>query len=138
MFFLSGRDKLFGAARREQMRETLRQAALPRPALSAAAISAVELIFGAMLCVGMFTPLSCLMLTGVMVGALATIQISRIKAASRVDWLAEFLYLPEVLYIVILVWLLLAGPGWLSLDRLWVSRETVPLDPVALLRFRGL
>jgi len=62
------------------------------------------------------------MLIGVMVGALATTQIPSLKAASRVDWLAEFLYLPEVLYVVILVWLLLAGPGWLSLDWLWHER----------------
>jgi putative oxidoreductase len=122
LFVLSGRGKLFVASRREQMRETIRQAGLPRPELSAAAISAVELIFGAMLCLGMFTPLSCLMLMGVMVGALSTTQIPRLKPALRVDWLAEFLYLPEVLYIVILVWLLLGGPGWLSLDRLWLSR----------------
>jgi putative oxidoreductase len=125
LFVLSGRGKLFVPSRREQMRETIRQAGLPRPDLSAAAISAVELIFGAMLCLGMFTPLSCLMLIGVMVGALSTTQIPRLTAASRVDWLAEFLYLPEVLYVVILVWLLLAGPGWLSLDSLLLSREDV-------------
>jgi putative oxidoreductase len=123
LFVLSGRGKLFVASRRKQMRETLGQAGLPQPELSATVISAVELIFGAMLCVGMFTPLSCLMLMGVMAGALATTQIPSLKAASRVDWLADFLYVPEVLYVVILVWLLLAGPGWLSLDWLWLSRR---------------
>jgi putative oxidoreductase len=123
LFVLSGRGKLFVASRREQMRETLRQAGLPRPELSATGISAVELIFGVMLCVGMFTPLSCVMLMGVMVGALATTQIPSLKAASHVDWLAEFLYLPEVLYVVVLVWLLFAGPGWFSLDWWWLSRR---------------
>jgi hypothetical protein len=28
------------------------------------------------------------------------------------------LYLPEVLYLVILFWLFLSGPGWLSVDHL--------------------
>ena len=123
LFVLSGRGKLFVASRRKQMRETIAQTGLPLAELSATAISAVELIFGAMLCVGMLTPLSCLMLMGVMVGALATTQIPNLKAASRVDWLSEFLYLPEGLYVVILVWLLFAGPGWLSLDWLWLSRR---------------
>lgn len=122
LFVLSGRAKLFVASRRKQMGETIGQAGLPLPGLSATVISATELIFGAMLCVGLFTPFSCLMLIGVMVGALATTQIPSLKAASRVDWLADFLYLPEVLYVVVLVWLLLAGPGWFSLDWLWLSR----------------
>jgi len=120
-FFLSGRGKLFVAARRDEMRETIRQAGLPRPELSAPALSSIEFILGAMLCLGLFTPLSCVMLTGVMLGALATTHLPRVNAASVVDWLGEVLYLPEVLYVVILVWLLFAGPGWLSLDRLLLS-----------------
>jgi putative oxidoreductase len=123
LFALSGRGKLFVEPRREQMRETLRQAGLPRPELSAAVISAVELTCGVMLCLGMVTPFSCVMLMGVMVGALATTQIPSLKAASHVEWLSEFLYLPEVLYVVILVWLFFAGPGWFSLDWLWQPRQ---------------
>jgi putative oxidoreductase len=120
-FFLSGRGKVFVPARREQMREAMRHTGLPWPELSATAISAIEFVFGATLCLGLFTPVSCVMLIAVMLGALVTTQIPRIKAASAVDWVGEVLYLPEVLYVVILVWLLLAGPGWLSLDRLWLS-----------------
>ncbi len=118
LFFLSGRGKLFVPARREQMREVMRQAGVPRPELTAPAMSAIEFTCGAMLILGLFTPLSCVLLTGVMVGALVTTQLPRIKAASAVDWIGEALYLPEVLYVVILVWLFFAGPGWLSLDRL--------------------
>lgn len=117
LFFLSGRGKLFVKQRREVMRDTIRQAGLPWPDLTATVMSVVEFAFGAMLIVGMFTPLACLMLTGVMIGALATTQIHTLKAHSLLDWLSEFLYLPEVLYVVILVWLLLAGPGWLSIDQ---------------------
>jgi putative oxidoreductase len=118
LFFLSGRGKLFVPARRDQMRETIRQAGLPRPDVTAVAISMVEFASGAMLVAGVLTPLACLMLTGVMAGALTTTQIPRIEARSRLEWIGEFLYLPEVLYIVILVWLLLAGPGALSVDGL--------------------
>jgi putative oxidoreductase len=118
LFFLSGRAKLFVEARRELMRNTMRQAGVPFPELTAGVTSAVEFVFGAMLLVGLFTPVSCLMLIGVMIGALVTTQIPALRAGSAIDWLGEFLYLPEVLYVVILVWLLLAGPGWLSIDRL--------------------
>ncbi|HEY5991870.1 MAG TPA: hypothetical protein VIU10_04765 [Candidatus Udaeobacter sp.] len=34
------------------------------------------------------------------------------------NWLAEFLYLPEVLYLVILLWLFFSGAGWVSIDHL--------------------
>jgi putative oxidoreductase len=117
LFFLSGRGKLFVEARRESMRTTMRQAGVPFPELTAGVTSVVEFVFGALLVVGLFTPVSCLLLIGVMVGALATTLIPALKAGSAIDWLAEFLYLPEVLYVVILVWLLLAGPGWLSVDQ---------------------
>jgi hypothetical protein len=52
-----------------------------------------------------------------MVVAIATSAIKNIKAPSLLGWLSEFLYLPEVLYLVILFWLFLSGPGWLSVDR---------------------
>ncbi len=58
------------------------------------------------------------MLGGVMIVAIATTAIRNIKASSLLGRLSEFLYLPEVLYLVILFWLFLAGPGWLSIDYL--------------------
>jgi putative oxidoreductase len=122
LFFLSGRGKLFVPARREQMRQALRKAGLPRPDLSAPVMSAIEFVGGAMLCLGLLTPIACVLLTGVMLGALTTTQLPRINAASAGEWLGEALYLPEVLYVVILVWLLFAGAGWLSLDHLLLPR----------------
>src|SRR6516164_465417 len=75
LFFLSGRGKLFVEARRESMRNTMRQAGVPFPELTAGVTSGVEFVFGATLVVGLFTPVSCLLLIGVMVGALATTLI---------------------------------------------------------------
>jgi putative oxidoreductase len=122
LFFLSGRGKLFVPARRKEMLETIRHAGLPRPDLTAPVMSTLEFTCGAMLCLGLLTPVACVMLIGVMLGALVTTQVPRLKAASALDWLGQFLYLPEVLYLVILWWLLFAGPGWLSLDRVLLSR----------------
>jgi hypothetical protein len=42
------------------------------------------------------------MLSGVMILAIATTAIRNIKSTSAFGWLSEFLYLSEVLYLVIL------------------------------------
>ena len=121
LFAVSGGGKLFVPARRQQMRETVRKAGLPAPEASALVLSVVEFAFGTLLIVGFLTPLCCLMLSGVMVGALSTTIVPGINANSVIGWLGEFLYQPEVLYLVILVWLLLSGPGWLSVDHFLLS-----------------
>ena len=122
LFFLSGRGKLFVPERREQMRETLREAHIPFPEFNAVFVSTVEFVFGALLVLGAVTPLACAMLSALMIVAIATIAIRNIKASSPLGWLSEFLYLPEVSSLVILVWLFLAGPGWFSVDHLILSR----------------
>jgi uncharacterized membrane protein YphA (DoxX/SURF4 family) len=81
-------------------------------------VSSVEFVFGTLLVLGFLTPLSCVMLSGVMVVALGTSILPRITAASLASWLGSVLYLREVLYVVILAWLFVSGPGWFSLDHL--------------------
>jgi putative oxidoreductase len=117
LFFLSGRGKFFVPERREQMREALVAAGIPFASINAIFVSTVELVFGLLLILGALTPLACIMLGGVMVVAIGTSAIKNIKSPTLLGWLSEFLYLPEVLYLVILFWLFLSGPGWLSVDR---------------------
>jgi putative oxidoreductase len=105
LFFLSGRAKLFVPERREQMRQTLIEAHVPFPDFNAAFVSTVEFVCGLLLVLGAVTPLACAMLACVMVLAIETTAIRNIKASSPTDWLAAFLYLPEPLYLVILIWL---------------------------------
>ena len=121
-FFLSGRGKLFVNERREQMRQTLREAHIPFPELNAVFVSMVEFVFGLLLVAGAATPLACVMLGGLMIVAIATTAVRTIKALSPLDWLSEFLYLPEVFYLVILVWLFFSGPGWFSVDHSILSK----------------
>jgi len=103
------------------MRETLLAAGIPFPDFNTVFVSTVEFVFGLLLVLGLATPLACVMLGCVMIVAIATIAVRNIKAAPPLDWLSEFLYLPEVLYLVILFWLLLSGPGWFSMDHLILS-----------------
>ena len=121
LFFLSGRGKLFVPERREQMRQTLIDAHVPFPEFNALFVSTVEFFVGLLLIFGAITPLACAMLSGLMVVAIATTAIRNIKATAPLGWLSEFLYLPEVLCLVILFWLFLSGPGWFSVDHLILS-----------------
>ena len=118
LFALTGSSKLFVPSRRADMVKTLRTAGIPAPEPNALLVSSVEFVFGTLLVVGFLTPLCCVMLSGVMVVALGTSILPRITAASVAGWLGSVLYLPEVLYVVILVWLFVSGPGWFSLDHL--------------------
>jgi len=118
LFLLSGRSKLFALERREQMRQTLIEAHVPFPEFNAVFVSSVEFVCGALLILGALTLIACVMLGGLMIVAIATTALRNIKATSPLSWLSEFLYLPEVLYLVILIWLFFSGPGWLSVDHL--------------------
>jgi putative oxidoreductase len=122
VFFLSGRGKLFVRERREQMRETMLAAHIPFPNFNAVFVSTVEFVFGVLFILGALTPLVCVMLSGVMIVAIATTAVKNIKAPLLLGWLSEFLYLPEVLYLVILFWIFLSDPGWFSVDYLILSQ----------------
>jgi putative oxidoreductase len=123
LFFLSGRGKLFVAEKRELMRQTLLAVHVPLPEFNAVLVATVEFVCGSLLIVGALTPLACLILSGVMIVAIATTAIPNIKASCPLSWLSEFLYLPEVLYLVILIWLFLSGAGWFSVDHLILTRS---------------
>ncbi len=122
VFFLSGRGKLFVPERREQMRQALLAARVPFPEFNTVFVSTVEFVFGGLLVLGALMPIACVMLGCVMIMAIATTAIRNIKAPPVLGWLSEFLYLPEVLYLVILLWLFLSGPGWLSVDHVVLSK----------------
>jgi len=96
---------------------------VPFPELNALFVSTVEFVFGLLLIFGAITPLACAMLSGVMIVAIATTAIRNIKATSPLGWLSEFFYLPEVLCLVLLIWLFFSGPGAFSVDHLVVAHD---------------
>jgi putative oxidoreductase len=49
--------------------------------------------------------------------AITTVQHATIPTGlSFLDWLDDFLYLSETMYIIILIWLICSGPGKVSVD----------------------
>jgi putative oxidoreductase len=102
------------------MEHTLAQSHIPFPHANALFVSLIEFGSGAGLVVGLLTPLCALVLAVDMIVAVATNRIHSIQAGGVLAWLDDFLYLPEVLYMMILVWLIFSGPGRYSLDGLIV------------------
>ena len=117
-FCISGGTKLLVPAQFSMMEHTLAQSHIPFPHANAIFVSLVEFVSGAGLVVGLLTPLCALVLVVDMIVAVATNRIHSIQASGVLAWLDDFLYLPEVLYILILVWLIFSGPGRYSLDGL--------------------
>jgi len=120
-FAISGGNKLFVASQYKIMYETIVDAGIPFPHLMTYFVSSVEFVCGCLLIIGILSTLCCIALIILMVVAITTVQLATIpKALSFIDWLDDFLYLPEVMYIIIFFWLISSGPGRLSVDH-WIA-----------------
>ena len=90
------------------------QLGIPHPELQAPFASVNELVCGALILVGLFMRLACVPLIIIMMVAIATAQRANVSSLGDLFGLVEFCY------IVLLVWLGVAGAGPLSLDHLLV------------------
>src|SRR5271156_5455727 len=120
-FAISGANKLFVAGATKPVYDTLVKANAPFPRQLAYFVSGVEFVCGSLLAVGLLSSLACVallidMTVAVLTSALATIP----KGLSPLNWLDDFLYLPEVLYMLFFVWLVCSGPGKFSIDY-WLA-----------------
>ena len=121
-FCISGGTKLFVPAQFAVLEQTMVQIRTPFPHATALFVATVEFACGAGLALGILTPLCAAMLMVDMLVAIATTSIHTIHASSFLGWIDDFLYLPEVLYVLILVWLIFSGPGRYSVDGLIAGR----------------
>ena len=121
-FCISGGTKLFTSAQFHVLEQTMVQIRVPFPHATAYFVATVEFACGAGLALGLLTPLCAAMLTADMIVAIATTSVHSIQAKDFLTWLDDFLYLPEVLYVLILVWLIFSGPGRYSVDGIIASR----------------
>ena len=120
-FAISGASKLFVAGSTQTMYETLVEAKVPFPHQMALFVSGVEFVGGALLAVGFLSSLACAALLIDMTVATLTSSLSTLpKGLSPLSWLDDFLYLPEVLYVLFFVWLICSGPGKFSVDY-WLA-----------------
>jgi putative oxidoreductase len=120
-FAISGANKLFVAGSTQTMYETLVEAKVPFPRLMTYFVSGVEFVGGPLLIVGLFSSLACAALLVDMLVAILTTKLSAMpKGLSPLNWLDDFLYLPEVLYVLFFIWLICFGPGRFSVDS-WLA-----------------
>ena len=120
-FAISGANKLFVAGGTKRVYDTLVQAKIPFPRFTAYFVSTVEFFCGLLLAVGFLSTFGGLALLIDMIVATLTSAVSTLpKGLSFLRWLDDFLYLPEVLYVLFFVWLICSGPGKFSVDY-WLA-----------------
>jgi putative oxidoreductase len=120
VFMLTGWGKLNNLP---QMIQNFTEWGIPFPKILTPFVSGVEFFGGIMLMLGLFTRIPAAML--------AVVMLVAIKSAKweNVDSLETLLGFEEMTYFAAFLWLAIAGPGSVSLDRLllrWTANEDAP------------
>ena len=122
-FAISGANKLFVAGGTKPVYDTLVKAKAPFPHQLAYFVSSVEFVCGSLLTAGFLSSLACVALLIDMTVAVLTSSLSTLpKGLPPLSWLDDFLYLPEVLYVLFFIWLICSGPGKFSVDH-WLAGQ---------------
>jgi len=120
-FAISGGNKSFIAGGTKPVYDTLVKAKIPFPCQTAYFVAGVEFVCGSLLTVGLLSGVACVALLIDMIVATLPEAISTLpKGLSPLNWLDDFFYLPEVLYVLFFIWLICSGPGKFSVDY-WLA-----------------
>ena len=120
-FTISGFHKLFNRQRHEIFLRELVSDRVPRIGFNQWFVPSIEFFGGLALLTGILAPFAALGLLVICLVAVHTSGKRRVISSmpiDRADYLDDVLYLPEVLYLVMLVVVVLAGPGVLRLDSI--------------------
>lgn len=123
-FSISGYHKLFNPTRHATIRATLAACGVPFVPVMCWFVPSVEFSAGLALVPGILTPLAALGLIAICLVATVTDGLKRIRdwrPIDRADYADDVLYLPEVLYLVMLLTLVLCGAGRFSIDAIVAS-----------------
>ena len=114
---------MFVAGGTKPVYDTLVQAKIPFPHATAYFVSGVEFVGGSLVAVGLLSSsASVALLIDMIVATMTTAVATLPKGLSPLSWLDDFLYLPEVLYVLFFIWLICAGPGKFSIDYWLVGK----------------
>jgi putative oxidoreductase len=120
MFFGSGLGKL---GKLSGLTQYFRSLGIPFPGIQAPFVASTEFVCGLLIVIGLATRPAALMLCGVMSVAIVTAAAPEKHIAASWKGLLEFIYLPEVLLVLLLLSLVAAGAGRASLDARLASRR---------------
>ena len=124
-FAISGANKLFAAGGIKPVYDTLVQAKAPFPRQLAYFVSSVECFGGSLVALGFLSSPACFALLIDMIVATLMTKLSDVpKGLSPLNWVDDFLYFPEVLYVLFFIWLICSGPGKFSLDY-WLAAKSL-------------
>ena len=116
VFIGTGWGKLHGL---DKVTDFFTELGIPAPGFNAVLASSAEFVCGALLLLGLLSRLAAIPLMVVMTVAILTAKLENLHGIS------DFLGFEEWTYIVLAFWIVVAGPGPLSLDRLfhqWLGR----------------
>ncbi len=117
-FAVSGGNKLLVPARSEALIKVMIEAGIPFPEFMSVFLASVEFFGGMFLIVGFLSTFCAIALTIAMLVAIFTVELHTIpQGLSVLNWLSYFLYLPQVMYVLIFGWLIVTGPGRHSIDH---------------------
>jgi putative oxidoreductase len=120
-FAFSGYHKLFNAKRHATIVATLEACRIPFIPVMQWFVPGVEFSAGLGVAFGLLTPLAALGLIAICIVATCTDGIKRVRAwapIDKADAIDDALYLPEVLYVILLSFFLAQGAGPYSLDAI--------------------
>lgn len=118
-FMLSGFNKLFNAGRHAAIVETFKKDHVPFIAFNQWWVPSWEFAAGLLMVVGLFSAFAAAVLIIICAVACYCEAKERVAAYAPInggDRIADYLYLPEVLYVLLLSVNVLAGTGRFSLD----------------------
>jgi uncharacterized membrane protein YphA (DoxX/SURF4 family) len=126
-FVLSGIHKLRNKERHQTFVETLRALGIPRIGIFQWFVPGVEFLGGLGVAAGCLTPLAALGLLIICSVALLTSSptvVASYKPIDRADRIDDWLYQPELIYALMLLYFIAAGAGPVSVDqllKLWIG-----------------
>jgi putative oxidoreductase len=126
MFAQSGYGKLF--KNHEGVVTFFTSLGIPAPALNAWFVGGVEFFGGLLLIVGLGTRIWALLQSVLMFVATATAIVPDLKKDGKYSNVADLFFVPEVLALLLLVWMVFSGPGAFSLDHR-VAKKFAPPPP---------
>ena len=119
-FIASGRGKLFGGL--PELIEAFESWGIPLPYIQAPFVATLELVGGICLILGVGTRFFAALLAGTMAVAILTLLRNEGVTSLPHDTIGDFLYLPEVAFLLMFGWLVFSGAGKVSLDRIFATR----------------
>ncbi|HEU4733537.1 MAG TPA: DoxX family protein [Kofleriaceae bacterium] len=126
VFVTTGWGKLHSL---DDVTEFFRSLNIPAPGIQAAFVSTVELVGGLLLIAGLGTRIVSALLVGVMAVAIWTAKLPDLHGV------VDLANTTEATYLVMFVWLIVAGAGAASLDRVvgrLLARREGPESPVGV------